>query len=87
MTKKQFSLGGIAASILFVTALILIAAVTPGYSHLTNAVSELGMSNAPYALLWNLLGFGVVGVLIVLFAWGLYLELRAAPGGTGSRRR
>ncbi|HMD80628.1 MAG TPA: DUF998 domain-containing protein [Anaerolineales bacterium] len=81
MTKKQFSLGGVAASATFVAMLILFSALTPGYSHLTQAVSELGMSNAPYAFLWNLLGFGLVGVLILVFAWSLYLEFNAIRGG------
>ena len=81
MTQKLLSIFGSAASILFVALLILFAAITPGYNHLTHAVSELGMSNAPYALLWNLLGFELVGVLILVFAWGLYLEFRAVRGG------
>ena len=81
MTQKLFALCGIAASILFTALFILFAALTPGYDHLSHAVSELGMSNSPYALLWNLLGFGLVGLLIVVFAWSLYLEFKSTRGG------
>lgn len=81
MDKKQLSLGGVAAAVDFATMLILFSAMTPGYNHLTQGVSELGMSNAPQALLWNLLGFALVGVLILVFALSLYLEFNAIRGG------
>ena len=81
MDKKNLSLGGIAAAVNFAAMLILFSAITPGYNHLTQAVSELGMSNAPQALLWNLLGFGLVGALILVFAWGLYFELKTTRAG------
>jgi hypothetical membrane protein len=81
MDKKQLSLGGVAAAVNFAAMLIIFSALTPGYNHPTQGVSELGMSNAHQALLWNLLGFGLVGALILVFALSLYLELRAARGG------
>ena len=61
--------------------LLLFGAITPGYNQLEQAVSELGMSNAPYANLWNLLGFGLAGILMFVFAESLYLEFRSASGG------
>lgn len=81
MDKKQLSLGGVAAAVNFAAMLILFSAITPGYNHLTQGVSELGMSNAPQALLWNLLGFGLVGALILVFALSLYFELKTARAG------
>lgn len=81
MNKKQLSLGGVAGAVNFAAMLILFSALTPGYNHLTQGVSELGMSNAPQALLWNLLGFGLVGVLILVFALSLYLEFNATRSG------
>ena len=51
MDKKQLSLGGVAAAVTFIGMLILFSTLTPGYNHLTQAVSELGMPNSPYALL------------------------------------
>jgi hypothetical membrane protein len=81
MDRKQLSLGGVAAAITLIGMLILFSTLTPGYNHLTQAVSELGMLNAPYALLWNLLGFGLVGALILVFALSLYVEFNAIRGG------
>jgi hypothetical membrane protein len=49
---------------------------------LTNAVSELGTASAPYALVWNALGFVLVGALIAVFAWGLHLDLLHSMGAT-----
>jgi hypothetical membrane protein len=82
MDKKQLSLGGMAAAVNFAAMLILFSAITPEYSNITQGVSELGMSNAPHALLWNLFGFGLVGALILVFAWGLYFELKTIRAGT-----
>jgi hypothetical membrane protein len=55
---------------------VLFAALRPDYSHLTKAVSELGAVDAPNALGWNLLGFGAVGVLVVVFAGGMWAKRR-----------
>ena len=81
MDKKQLSLGGVAAAVNFAAALILFSAITPRYDQLTQRVSELGMSNAPQAPLWNLFGFGLVGALILVFALSLYFELKTARAG------
>jgi hypothetical membrane protein len=47
-----------------------------GYSHLTKAVSELGSQGAPNMAAWNLLGFGVTGLLLAVFGWRLGREAR-----------
>ena len=62
---------GLAATGLFAAALGLFAALDPAYSHLTNAVSELGVVGAPSQLAWNLIGFIAVGVLLAAFGRGL----------------
>jgi hypothetical membrane protein len=80
MIKKYTALCGILASITFIITLLLFGAKSPGYNHLNQAVSELGMSNAPYASLWNLLGFGLVGILMFVFAWSLFLEFESISG-------
>ena len=55
----------------FFICLFSFGAIYPGYSQLTKAVSELGAFGAPHAALWNLLGFGLSGLLILLFGIGL----------------
>lgn len=80
MTIKNLAWGGILAPLLFIFALSTFSFLTPNYSNLTNAVSELGTPDAPFALLWNLLGFGLVGLLTLALALGLYLDLNPGPG-------
>lgn len=60
------------APALFVGAILVFGALRPDYSHLTNAVSELGARGAPNAMAWNLIGFIAVGLLIAAFSWGLF---------------
>ncbi|MGI9427770.1 MAG: DUF998 domain-containing protein, partial [Bythopirellula sp.] len=68
----------------FFGCLFVFAAVYPGYSHLTKAVSELGAFGAPHAVLWNLLGFGLTGLLILLFGTGLqHLLVRRGVNSSG----
>ncbi len=80
MTERRLALGGILAPIVFVVALAVFSLLTPNYDNLTNAVSELGVPGAPYALGWNVLGFMLVGLLVTAFAWGLHLGMRPASG-------
>lgn len=62
---------GVAAVVVFWTALFVFAAAYPGYSHSHKAISELGALGAPHALLWNLFGFIVPGVLLSICGAGL----------------
>jgi hypothetical membrane protein len=83
INKTIYAWCGIAASVVFFAAMIAFAFLTPGYSNMTNAVSELGMAGAPNALGWNLLGFVLVGLLVIAFAWGMRLDLRTGKGAVG----
>lgn len=42
-------------------------AITPGYSHIRNYISELGASGAAYGELVSWIGFLPVGVLLAIF--------------------
>ncbi len=66
------ALAGFLAPILFAGAILLFAALRSDYSHLTDAVSELGARGAPNALAWNLVGFVAVGLLIAVLARGMF---------------
>jgi hypothetical membrane protein len=83
MTVKKLALCGIVAPIIFIVSLITFSLLTPNYSNSTNAVSELGTVGAPYALAWNALGLFLVGLLVILFAWVLHLDLRHSEGAIG----
>ena len=78
-TTSRAALCGFLAPALFLIAILFFAALRPEYSHLTDAVSELGALDAPNALAWNLIGFVAVGLLIAVFAWGLF-RATGSPG-------
>ncbi len=80
MNRKILTYCGVLAPVIFTVSLILFSLATPNYSNVTNAVSELGMAGAPYALAWNILGLFLVGSLVILFAWGLHLDLLHSEG-------
>lgn len=62
---------GWSSMVTFVLLLILGGALTDGYSHVTQKISELGATGAPYAALQNL-NFVILGVGVLSFAWALY---------------
>jgi len=77
---------GMAAPVIFFLTAGILGMITPGYDPVTQLISELGESGAPYAGAMNLLGFGVTGVLLVAFAPGLFVALgknRVAAAGCG----
>lgn len=71
---------GMFAPVVFLCALILFGLLAPDYSHLTNAVSELGMSRMPYSTLFNIIGFILPGILIVHFTVGFYIHAKSQAG-------
>ena len=72
---------GIAAPLLIAVVVLVLAELTPNYSHVANTLSELGAVGAPYAAYFNT-SFVVAGVLITAFAVGLH---RGIEAGRGSR--
>lgn len=62
---------GVAASLGFGLALAVFGAIEPGYSHATNAVSELGAVGSTQGLAWNLIGFLGTGLLLTAFGIGV----------------
>jgi hypothetical membrane protein len=72
---------GIVAPVLIAVVSLVLAALTPNYSHVANTLSELGAVGAPYAAYFNT-SFIVAGVLITVFAVGLH---RGIGAGRGSR--
>ena len=71
MAERVTGAAGIAAGVIFWTALFVFAAAYPGYSHSHKAISELGAFGAPHALAWNLIGFVTPGLLLAACGAGL----------------
>ncbi len=74
---RLLALGGIVGPLLFAVVIVMAASLYDGYSHIGQAISELGGEGAQYALLQSA-NFFVMGVLIIGFAWGL----ARAPGSS-----
>ena len=77
---RFLALCGVAAPIFFAILVTVGGFIYQGYSHATQAVSELGGVEAQYPLLQNT-NFFVIGVLYIAFAVGLH---RGIGGGRGS---
>ncbi|NPV80544.1 MAG: DUF998 domain-containing protein [Firmicutes bacterium] len=80
MKQKAFALCGIFAVALYVAAVIIGGIVTPGYSHIANAVSELIASGAPAKAVLDSLFIGY-NLLLVAFAAGFW----KGAGGKGQK--
>lgn len=63
---------GIMAGVLQLGTTLFVGALTPGYSHLSQFLSELGASGAPHESLMNLAGILPSGLLTVAFAAGVF---------------
>jgi hypothetical membrane protein len=56
-------------AILFCTIIFFAGFLTPGYSHIRQAISELGAPNAPYDWVVRWLGFVPLGMSFILYAF------------------
>lgn len=74
-------MGGIVGPILFTILIIVAGSLRPGYSHVSQIISELGSTGTSNAWIQNV-NFVILGLLIVAFAVGLHLSI---SGGTGSK--
>ena len=71
MSERKLGWMAVLAVALFWAALFLFGALRPGYSQMAKAVSELGALNTPLMLAWNVVGFGLTGLLLMFFGWRL----------------
>ena len=76
---------GLLCGPLFAVALVLFALPWPDYRHAEHPPAVLGALGYAGSLAWNLIGYGLVGVLALLAAHGLYLALRDAKAGPAAR--
>ncbi len=62
--------------LLFVTAILLFGSLNPGYSHISQFISELGAKGASHGELMNYLGIIPFGLSILLFSIGSIIALK-----------
>ena len=70
--KNKLILAGLIGPFLFFLILFILGLFFPGYSIQENYISELGANDSPVKTLANVLGFNLFGILIILFAIGVY---------------
>ncbi|MBI2873358.1 MAG: DUF998 domain-containing protein [Chloroflexi bacterium] len=80
-TLRFLALCGVAGPIIFAVLVTVGGFIYEGYSHATQAISELGGVEARYPIIQNA-NFFVVGILIIALALGLH---RGIGGGHGSK--
>lgn len=71
----MLSVCGIVAPVSYTIVVVILGFLWSGYSHVTQAISELGGPGAPNAIIMNAAGFALTGILITAFAWGLNLGI------------
>jgi len=69
------ALGGVAGPLLFTLTTAICAGLRPGYSHISQFISELGATDSPNAHLMNFAGFIPAGLMIALLGFSLILNL------------
>ncbi len=70
------ALCGMAAPVIFAITVLVAGYLTPGYDPVTQLMSELGVPGEPYAELMNVVGFGLVGILLVGFSYATFRVFR-----------
>ena len=72
---KFLSLAGVIGPVLFTLITVICASLRPGYSHISQFISELGATGSPNAQFMNFAGFIPTGLMIAMFGVSLYLLL------------
>jgi len=71
---------GIVGPIIFVYLFVVLGIYYPDYNHLVQLVSELGVAGTPTAFFFNTVGFMFFGILVMIFAYGIYKEIEDGIG-------
>lgn len=74
--RRLAAVCGIAVPIISLVVVLTMSYLHLGYSTVTQRISELGAAGAPYAIVMNLAGLIVSGVLVMVLSLGLYLGVR-----------
>ncbi|HET9228807.1 MAG TPA: DUF998 domain-containing protein [Thermoanaerobaculia bacterium] len=76
---KLLLMAGIAVPVIYFASLLINSLLYPGYSHVTQYVSELGAAQAPYRNLFNA-GVILVGASGIAAGFGIFYAVRRLGG-------
>ena len=68
--QRKSGILGLLSTSLFITSLAFFGRLHPEFSFVEDFVSKLGAKGEPNAIWWNLIGFGLVG--LILFVFGIF---------------
>ncbi|MEO0337984.1 MAG: DUF998 domain-containing protein [Bacteroidota bacterium] len=68
--QRKSGILGLMSAIIFMLALVFFGFLNPEFSFVEDFVSKLGAKGEPNAIWWNIIGFGLVG--LVLFGFGIF---------------
>jgi hypothetical membrane protein len=80
MKAGWFSIGGMLISPIFLLLYFIFTTLNPSYSHMNDGISYLGQIGEPYALIWNIFGFVLIGLLVIVLSFGLYVHSKKDIG-------
>ena len=76
-SQKKISLVTMATPFWFLAVYLVMSGMRPEYRHTDQAISELGSLDAPNLWAWNVLGYILPGLAVVLLGIGLRRQLAA----------
>jgi len=79
-TLRLLAVCGILGPILYTIVLIIVGLLRPSYNHVTQYMSELGEVGGPHAIIMNIAGFFMLGLLMIAFASGLHRGISERRG-------
>lgn len=82
MNARLAYLTGLLAALTVGLLTVIGGAFYPGFSHVSQFISELGATDAPHARLVNYGGFLPAGLLFVAFCWFAWRALPRAPASS-----
>jgi hypothetical membrane protein len=74
-TLKYTAICGILGPIIYAIVIGVMGALYPGYSHISQSMSELGATGAPHAVIINTLSFPLLGLFFFIFAFTVHRSI------------
>jgi hypothetical membrane protein len=77
--NKILCLSGIAAPSILLLSILISGFLHPGYSHISQAISELGARGTPFKEIVNYAGLLPAGILIIAFSIAIFRQFEGKP--------